>query len=120
MQGSISVLSMDCAKRVLRAPGRTADFAVLSNDSRWIAMIELKGGQQLRTKQIVEQIQNGLDMLVNSLDGQIVDHFFPILVHRSEKDPRRALRGRTVTLGESESRIIVAECGDRLSSLIPT
>ncbi len=118
MQDSISVLSMNCVRRTLRAKGRTADFAVLSNSSRWVAMIELKGGQNLKIGQIVEQIQNGLDMLVNGLGDQIVDEFFPILVHHSDRDPRRTLSGRMITLRGTQRRIIVAECGDRLAPLI--
>ena len=117
-RGSINVLSMNCVKSTLRAKGRTADFAVLSSNNRWIAMIELKGGQNLKIKQLVKQIQNGLNILMRGMEDQRVDQFFPILVHHSEKDPRRALSGQMITLGKSQRRIIVAKCGDRLSSLI--
>lgn len=118
MHGSISVLSMDCVKSELTARGRTADFAVLSNSSRWIAMIELKGGQDLKAEQIVKQIQSGLNMLMRGMGNQRVDQFFPILVHRSRRDPSSALSGRLIKLGNAQRRIIVAKCGSRLSSLV--
>ena len=81
-------------------------------------MIELKGGQSLRTSQIIEQIQSGLDMIGGELEDQTVVNFFPILVHKGKKDPRRALRGRKVSFGTEWRSIIVGKCGDNLSTLV--
>ena len=117
MQNKVHVLSMNCVKNSLNARGRTADFAILWKERPWLAMIELKGGQSLRAAQIVEQVQNGLAMIGGALEDQTVVNFFPIIVHKGKRDPRRALRGRKVSFGKEWRSIIVRECGDNLSSL---
>ena len=120
MVSHVEILSMDCLREVLRPKGRICDCGILWKGERRIAAVELKGGQKsVSVRNLVEQLQGGLNILEGILHGQSVSEFFPILLYSGRKLPASALAGRRVRFRDQYSRIFVKPCGARLASIVP-
>ena len=109
---------MNCLKGKAGWKGRIADCGILWKESRMIAAIELKGGQNIKISQLVSQLQGGLNLLDHLVTGQQVDAFFPILLHRAKRDPTASLADKRVSFRSQKRRIIVRQCGSRLASIL--
>ena len=105
------MLSMNCLKRVLRFEGRICDCAVLWKNEGRVAAIELKGGQNANIRQLVEQLQGGLNLLDDLIKGQSVSEVMPILLYSGDREIDSALAKRRVTFRGDKRRIIIGPCG---------
>ena len=114
----VDVLSMDCLKRVIRPQGRICDCGVLWKSTGRIAAIELKGGQNISIKNLVLQLQGGLNLLDKILDGQDVEDFFPILLYSGRRRIHSALAKKQVCFRGQPRHVIVKSCGASLASIV--
>ena len=109
---------MNCLKQAYRHKGRICDCAVFWKDERRIAVVELKGGQNLKIRQLVSQLQGGLDVLSEITQGQAVDSVVPIVLYQATRDPRPALADKRVVFRGNNRRIIAQPCGSRLTDIL--
>ena len=114
----VQVLSMNCLKQAYRHKGRICDCAVLWKDEQRIAVVELKGGQNLKIRQLVSQLQGGLDALSEITQGQTVESVVPIVLYQATRDPRPALADKRVKFRGNNRRIIARPCGSRLTDIL--
>lgn len=113
----IYVLDLNCVKIRAQIPGRISDCAILWKNRQIFAVIELKGGHtQTNVKQVVDQIQAGIDAIASLTWDQHLHDFYPILMYRGP-DPSRALRGKLVKFRGQKRRIIPRSCGSRLRDI---
>ena len=109
---------MNCLKQAYRHKGRICDCAVLWKDEQRIAVVELKGGQNLKIRQLVSQLQGGLDVLSEITQGQTVESVVPIVLYQATRDPRPALANKRVKFRGNNRRIIAQPCGSRLTDIL--
>ena len=115
----VVVLDMNRVKEVGQRSGDICDCGILWKDEPLVAVVELKGGQNVNTDKLVSQIQGGLDALAEIVDGQHVSYFYPILMYKSRRDPSRGLAGvDPPQFRRMRQRIMAHPCGTRLSAIL--
>ena len=94
-----------------------ADCAILWKQKQIFAIVELKGGQtKAKVKEVVGQIQGGLDAISHFAWDQDIHDFFPILMYRGP-DPTFAFEGSGVEFHGQRRRIIIRACASHISSI---
>ena len=115
----VDILDMNCVKATVKKRGRICDCGILWKAQPTFAVVELKGGRAgPKLNQLVEQLQGGLRILEEQLDGQTVEDFYPILLYRSKRDPTAALQNKRVKFRGITHNVIARPCGTDLGNII--
>ena len=85
-----------------------------------LAAVELKGGGTIRMSQAIEQIQNGLRVADDILEGRPVDGWVPLLLYsgRMRLNETRLLQNRRVKFRGEPKVVVKRDCGARLSAVL--
>ena len=91
--------------------------------TNFVTAVELKGGGNLDVGASIQQIQNGLRVAANSLSGQDVDYWYPVLLFRGglRAIGTTKLRTRPVDLPTRRrnlSEVIKRDCGSSLAAIL--
>ena len=69
-------------QRCRRASGKLADRTIISAEQDgFVCVVELKGGKIPSVSDVVTQVQRGLDLAENILNGRPVQGWFPVVLH---------------------------------------
>ena len=117
LREQIEMVDLNCVKTRLGQAGDTADCGIVWKQKNWVAVVELKGGKNLKFSAIVNQLQGGLDALATLLDGQATGPILPILLYEG-KDPTAGFDGYWVEFRGQRHRIRPYECGTSLATII--
>ena len=83
-----------------------------------MAAVELKGGQNVKVRQLVEQLQGGLDLLEHLTTGQTITDVIPILLYSGNREIESALAKHRVAFRGNKRRIVLGPCGSTLVGLL--
>lgn len=100
---------------------KLADCVVFANMSnRFVAVIELKGGDSIRMGDAIEQIQMGMSLAEEFLNGREIDSWYPLLIFSGEMGLRelRQLQRRRIEFRGERKSAIRRECGSNLREII--
>ena len=86
-----------------------------------LAAVELKGGGTIRMSQAIAQIQNGLRVANDILEGRPVDDWVPLLLYsgRMRLNETRLLQNRSVQFRGQRKVVEKRNCGTPLSAVLP-
>ncbi len=110
------MVNLDCLRKATKSKGRIADCAILWRGRGVFAIVELKGGQNIVIGKLVEQIQEGVNIIDRLAQDERVEDFYPILMYRG-KDPTTALRGNLVEIRGLKRKVIPLKCGAPLNAI---
>ena len=88
--------------------------------NRFVAVIELKGGDSIRMGDAIEQIQMGMSLAEEFLNGREIDSWYPLLIFSGEMGLRelRQLQRRRIEFRGERKSAIRRECGSNLREII--
>ena len=113
----VHILNLNCVRSRGKLSGPIADCVILYKQLGVFAIVELKGGQtKAIVKEVVGQIQGGLDAMTTFAWDQHIKDFFPILMYKGP-DPTSAFASSRVKFRGQLRRIIFRPCGSPVSGI---
>ena len=81
-----------------------------------LSAVELKGGKNVHVGQAIQQIQNGLTLAMELLDGRQVSDWYPLLFYSGHMSPlaTNLLRTKTVSFQHVRKSVIKRNCNTEL------
>lgn len=85
-----------------------------------LAVVELKGGGNIKMSDAIQQIQEGLAVADSILDGRPVAQWLPVLLYGGSMKPyeTKLLQSKSVKFREERKVIIKRDCGAKLSAIL--
>lgn len=100
---------------------KLADCIIFANAANcFVAVIELKGGDSIRMRDAIEQIQMGMNLAGEFLVERQIDNWYPLLIFSGDmglREARQLQRIRIEFRGERKSAIR-RECGSNLMEIL--
>ena len=86
----------------------------------FVAAIELKGGNSVRINDALEQIQMGMNLADEMLDGRQIDDWYPLLIFSGQMGSREwgQLQKRRIEFRDERKFAIKRDCGSRLVDVL--
>lgn len=116
IKSQVAVVELNGVRKITRASGNIADCAIIWKNEDVFAIVELKGGQ-IASPKAVDQIQGAVNVMMDLFKKQTVKQLYPILLYNG-KDPTNTFANERIDFNHEKRRIILAECGTRLETIL--
>lgn len=107
-------------QKAYRFDGRLCDRIVLYQDEGFVlAAVELKGGKGTKITHAITQIQGGLTLAEEILDGVEVAGWLPLLLYNGHihRNDAPVLRNRAVSFRGDKKLVVKEDCGASLKEI---
>ena len=85
-----------------------------------LAAVELKGGNRIKLSDAITQIQNGLSLASDVLEGHAVGDWLPLLVYSGHMGASevRLLRTKSVEFRGNQKKVVRTDCNTELRAVL--